>query len=105
MTRTAATALLAGLACAAGLLAVPAPALAAESGLVIFHTQCSRCHGADGRGKAVFSTPNMRESKLTAAEMEKVIADGRAKMPSFKLKLTAEEIRNVAGYVKGDLPK
>jgi mono/diheme cytochrome c family protein len=86
-------------------LAVPPAARAAESGLVIFHTQCSRCHGADGRGSAVFTTPNMRESKLSAAEMAKVVADGRGKMPSFKLKLTAEEIEAVAGYVKRDLPR
>jgi len=86
-------------------LAVPSLGAAAESGLVIFHTQCSRCHGADGHGSAVFTTPNMRESKLSAAEMEKVIADGRGKMPSFKLKLTSDEIKAVAGYVKNDLPK
>jgi mono/diheme cytochrome c family protein len=99
MTRLASlTALLA-------LLAAPMAARAGESGLVIFHTQCSRCHGAEGHGSAVFATPNMRESKLTAAEMAKVIADGRAKMPSFKLKLAADEIAAVAAYVKGELSK
>ena len=102
MKRLAAAALV--VACLAS-LATPAAARAAESGLVIFHTQCSRCHGADGRGRAVFATPNMRESSLTATQMEQVIADGRAKMPSFKLKLTAEELKAVAGYVKNDLPK
>ena len=64
-------------------LAAPLAASAAESGLVIFHTQCSRCHGEDGRGKAVFTTPSFLTSKLSAAEMEQVISKGRGKMPAF----------------------
>jgi mono/diheme cytochrome c family protein len=87
------------------LLALSAPlAAAAESGLVVFHTQCSRCHGEDGRGKAVFTTPNFLGSKLTADEMEQVIANGRARMPAFKTRLSPEEIKGVAAYVKAGLP-
>lgn len=85
-------------------LAAPALASAAESGLVVFHTKCSRCHGADGRGQAVFNTPSFLTSKLTAAEMEQVIAKGRAKMPSFGAKLTPAEIKGVAEYIKAGLP-
>ncbi len=85
-------------------LAAPLAASAAESGLVIFHTQCSRCHGEDGRGKAVFATPSFLASRLTAAEMELVIAKGRSKMPAFSTRLTPTEIKGVAAYVKAGLP-
>ena len=87
------------------LLAAPLTASAAESGLVIFHTQCSRCHGEDGRGKAFFTTPSFLTSRLTAEEMEQVISKGRSKMPSFSTKLTPQEIKAVAGYVKAGLPQ
>lgn len=86
-------------------LAAPLAATAAESGLVIFHTQCSRCHGDDGRGKAVFSTPSFIGSKLSAEEMEQVITKGRAKMPAFSTRLTPVEIKSVAAYIKAGLPE
>jgi mono/diheme cytochrome c family protein len=84
-------------------LTAPLSALAGESGLVVFHGKCTRCHGADGRGKAIFNTPSMLTSKLTAAEMEQVIANGRAKMPSFKAQLSADEIKAVAAFIKTEL--
>jgi mono/diheme cytochrome c family protein len=84
-------------------LSAPLAAQAGESGLVVFHGKCTRCHGADGRGKAIFNTPSMVTSKLTAAEMEQVIANGRAKMPSFKAELSAGEIRDVAAFIKAEL--
>jgi mono/diheme cytochrome c family protein len=91
------------LALALALLA-PLAAAAGESGLVVFHTQCSRCHGEDGRGRAVFNTPDFLSSKVDAAGMEKVIAAGRAKMPAFSAKLTPAEIKDVAAYIKAGLP-
>jgi mono/diheme cytochrome c family protein len=84
-------------------LSTPLAALAGDSGLVVFHGKCTRCHGADGRGKAIFNTPSMLTSKLTAAEMEQVITNGRAKMPSFKAQLSADEIKAVASYIKAEL--
>lgn len=87
-------------------LALAAPVLAAaESGLTVFHSKCTRCHGADGAGVAVFNTPSFLTSKLSAEEMAQVVANGRAKMPAFKTQLSAEEIKAVAEYVKGGLQK
>jgi mono/diheme cytochrome c family protein len=94
----AAASLLAGAGCTD-----QAKTAAGPSGLEIFHTRCSRCHGADGRGSAVFNTPVLPVSKLSADEMAQVITKGRNKMPSFSLQLTPEEITAVAGYVKNDL--
>jgi mono/diheme cytochrome c family protein len=84
-------------------LATPLAALAGDTGLVVFHEKCTRCHGADGRGKAIFNTPSMLTSKLTAAEMEQVVANGRAKMPPFKAELSAEQIKAVATFIKTEL--
>jgi mono/diheme cytochrome c family protein len=84
-------------------LSTPLAALAGDSGLVIFHGKCTRYHGADGRGKAIFNTPSMLTSKLTAAEMEQVITNGRAKMPAFKAQLSSEEVKAVAAFIKAEL--
>jgi mono/diheme cytochrome c family protein len=84
-------------------LSAPLAALAGESGLVVFHGKCTRCHGADGRGKAIFSTPSMLTSKLSAADMELVIANGRAKMPAFKAQLSPDEVKAVATFIKTEL--
>jgi mono/diheme cytochrome c family protein len=84
-------------------LATPLASLAGDTGLVVFHEKCTRCHGADGRGKTIFNTPSMLTSKLTAAEMEQVVANGRAKMPSFKAELSAEQIKAVATFIKTEL--
>jgi mono/diheme cytochrome c family protein len=78
---------------------------AGPSGLSIFHTRCSRCHGADGAGSAVFNTPVLPVSRLSVEEMVQVITRGRNKMPAFSLQLTPEEITAVAGYVKNELGK
>jgi len=77
----------------------------AESGLSVFHTRCSRCHGADGRGNAVFNTPTLPISRLSEEEMVAVITKGRNKMPPFSLELSPDEIKAVAKYIKNDLPK
>lgn len=85
-------------------LAAPLAAAAGESGLVTFHTKCSRCHGEDGRGQAIFNTPDFLSSRLDAAAMAQVISKGRARMPSFATRLTPDEIKAVAAYIKAGLP-
>ena len=74
------------------------PAFAAD-GPALFKTKCSSCHGVDGKaqtavGKSLkigdFSSAEFQ--KLTDAEITKIIEDGKGKMPSYKGKLTADEI-------------
>ncbi len=110
LARTLAAALLAAAALPGGSAraADPAarpPAAGADQGLVVFHSRCSRCHGADGRGKAIFTTPSMVTSTLDQAAMERVIAAGRGRMPSFRGDLSSEEIRAVAAFIKRDLAR
>ncbi len=84
------------------LVAVPRSAFAGE-GRVVYAARCSNCHGPEGRGKATFAIPTLAGSTLSADEMAKVIASGRARMPPFAGKLTPEQIKAVAGYVKTEL--
>ncbi|HVZ82668.1 MAG TPA: cytochrome c [Terracidiphilus sp.] len=79
----------------------------AESGEAIYKAKCQSCHGAQGTpnpgiakvmGVKPFSDPEVK--KLTAAEMAKATTDGKGKMPSFKGKLTDEQIKDVVAYLR-----
>lgn len=78
-----------------------APALLADAtpdGAAIYKAKCAMCHGADGKGKTALVPAN---EKLSVEELAKVIADGKApKMPAYKSKLSAEEIKAVSTFVK-----
>jgi cytochrome c553 len=85
-----------------------------DKGGVDFSTQwpkkCAKCHGMDGKGK-LEGVPDITGSKTKGKSVEtlkKIIANGvKAEtedgedMPSFKGKLTDEEIDAAAKYVKG----
>ncbi len=75
---------------------ITTPIFAAVDGAAVYAAKCKACHGADGKGK----TP-LAGTKLSAADVEKITNDGKApKMPSYKGKLTAEEVKAVAEYIK-----
>ncbi len=92
-----------GVAAVAGLLI--AGVMAAENGKAIYDSKCAMCHGKDGvakvmaKGAANFNDPKYQEAN-TAAAIEKVITDGKGKMPAYKDKLKPEEIKAIAEYVK-----
>lgn len=73
----------------------------------IYTKYCARCHGADGRaqtpkGKQTGAT-NFTNPKWQAIEARgiRTITNGKEQMPSFKDKLSAEQIRSVWNYVRG----
>lgn len=93
------------------LLAVNAAAAPAPKagGAKIFAAKCTTCHGKDGKGRAAMAKMyklkdpavlNLTETKLTEAELAKVVTNGRNKMPSFKGKLKEAKIAEVVGYVR-----
>jgi len=68
---------------------------------------CKMCHGADGSG----STPAGKSmgardlrlpevQKQTDAELARLIADGRKKMPAFKNKLSEKEISAAVSFIR-----
>ena len=88
-------------------LLLQSTAFAAVDAGAIYTERCQKCHGADGKadtpaGKKFeahdFHSPDVQ--KKTDAELIKIITDGQKKMPSFKDKLSEEEIKALAAYVR-----
>jgi len=71
---------------------------AALSGKEIFTKKCQRCHGEDG-SKQKFGAKNLQISRMKFEDMVTLIASGKKPMPSFRNKLSADEIELVANYV------
>jgi cytochrome c6 len=87
-------------------LLLAAPALAAE-GKEIFAQKCAACHGPDGKGKTKMGE-KLGVKDLTAldssVDVQKTIEEGKPpKMTAYKGKLSDDEIKAVAAYVKGGL--
>jgi cytochrome c6 len=78
-------------------------AFAADSGADLYKAKCQGCHGADG-------TPSAMAAKMGAKAVDKaksekdyidVTTNGKNKMPAYKGKLTDDQIKTVATYMKG----
>ena len=70
----------------------------------IYAANCAKCHGADGRaktakGKRVGATDFTSDWNRDESRGVRIITNGKSEMPSFKKKLSAEEIRSVFNYV------
>jgi cytochrome c6 len=84
-----------------------AAAAADDAGKMTFEANCSVCHGEDGSGDTPIGMsleiPDLRSDevqKLSDAEMIALVTNGKDPMPSFKGKLTADEIKGVIAYVR-----
>jgi cytochrome c6 len=72
----------------------------------LYKSRCQGCHGADGRGTNIgkklgakaFQDPAV--AKLSDADLAKITAEGKNKMPPYKGKLTDDEIKALAKYIK-----
>jgi len=94
------------LACAI-LFVLAAPAKGQTDGAALFKANCAMCHGADGKGETPmgknfklrdFSSGDVQ--KQTDAELTDITTNGKAKMPAYKGKLTAEQIKQLVGYIR-----
>ena len=86
------------------------PLLAAD-GAAVYKSKCAMCHGADGAGQTptgksmkLKSLASDEVQKLTDAEMTKLVAEGKGKMPAYKTKLSVEEIDLVVKFVRSFAP-
>ena len=73
----------------------------------IYKAKCAMCHGADGAGQTptgksmkVRDLRSAEVQKMTDAELTKVIADGKGKMPAYKAKLSAEETQMLVTFIR-----
>jgi quinohemoprotein ethanol dehydrogenase len=67
------------------------------NGKTTYDRACSSCHGPQGEG-GHDGAPSLRAMRNAAVVMQ-TVSEGRREMPSFSSLLTAEQIRDVAGYV------
>ena len=68
-------------------------------GKSLFEKNCQKCHGAKGT-KGFFGAANLQKSTITEDAIIERIQIGKKFMPSFKSKLSPDEIKELAGYVK-----
>jgi cytochrome c553 len=70
-----------------------------------YKSRCKVCHGANAEGKPQMKIPALKtRADRTEAELTKAIEDGNAestpKMPPFKDKLTADDIKALVQEIK-----
>jgi cytochrome c6 len=76
-----------------------------DKGGVTYAARCAVCHGKDGvpkgfaKGSPAFNDEGWKKGASLEA-IEKVVAEGRKRMPAFGNKLTPEEIKAVSAYLK-----
>jgi quinohemoprotein ethanol dehydrogenase len=68
-----------------------------DNGKATYDRACASCHGPLGEG-GHDGGPSLRAMRSAALVMQ-TVSEGRRDMPSFSSLLTAEQIRDVAGYV------
>jgi cytochrome c6 len=87
-------------------LSLAAPTLAADAA-ALFASKCAACHGKDGKGSPTGMKMGVKDLSGEKGESVKEIAEdisaGKGKMPSFKGKLSPDEIQALAKYVKAGL--
>ena len=66
-------------------------------GATVFSKNCARCHGPQGIKDE--RTPNLQTIPLDKAHLVNSITNGKSKMPSFKDKLSDEEISATADLI------
>lgn len=72
----------------------------------LYKSKCQSCHGADGKATAIgkklgakdFQDPDV--AKMSEEELAKITTAGKNKMPAYKSKLTDEQIKALAKYIK-----
>jgi cytochrome c6 len=69
------------------------------TGKDIFEKKCVKCHGHDGT-RGFLGAHNLRASVLSDDELINMITNGKRIMPSWRKRLTPEQIQLVAQYVK-----
>lgn len=70
------------------------------TGEELFKLNCLRCHGADGT-KGFLGAKNLKKSFISDSAAVKRIQNGKGFMPSFRNKLTPDELNQVLLYIKG----
>ena len=80
---------------------------AGDAGKTTFEDNCAVCHDEDGSGSTAIGmtlmVPDLRSAeaqKHTDKELIDIVTNGMDPMPSFKDKLSADEIKGVVAYIR-----
>jgi cbb3-type cytochrome c oxidase subunit III len=81
---------------------------AAERGRTVYANNCARCHGGDGTSQTTMGqmteAPNLTDAawqrSKSSARMVAAVSNGRGQMPSFKKKLSRQDIANAVAYIR-----
>jgi mono/diheme cytochrome c family protein len=94
-----------------GIAFFSSPPARAAGGPELFAKHCASCHGKDGKAQSPaarkLGVKDLSLSRVTDGEIEKQVTEGKKddrgnlKMPPFKEKLSAEEIKSLIVVVKG----
>jgi cytochrome c6 len=82
------------------------PGADSSAGQQTFTTNCVVCHAADGTGSPTgkaLKAPDLNSDavqKMTVAQMEQQVSDGKNNMPPFKSSLSKEQIQGVVAYIR-----
>jgi len=93
----------------AALVLLGAGAVRAEDAATLFKQKCASCHGPDGKGKTKMGekmgAKDLTGIKASEAEVQATITNGKpgTKMLAYKGKISDEEIKALAAYVKGGI--
>lgn len=81
--------------------------LFAADGAAVYKAKCASCHGPDGKGEtSIGKSMKLKDlgsadvQKISDADLDKTIADGKGKMPAYKSKLSADEIKALVSYIR-----
>jgi len=81
------------------------PPASAGGGAQLFKDNCSTCHTLAAAGASGKVGPNLDQLKPDAGLVTAQVNSGGGAMPSFKGKLTDEQIKEIADYVSGHAGK
>jgi cytochrome c6 len=77
-----------------------------QAGRSLFNSTCASCHGQNGTPTAVgksLNAPDLGSKAVqtrTDAELQQIIANGKANMPPFNGRLSDAQINSLAGYIR-----
>jgi cytochrome c6 len=81
---------------------------AAPGATEIYKSKCASCHGPDGAGQTsvgkAMKVRDLRSREVQQqpdAGLQKVISDGKAKMPAYKTKLSVADVSSLVAYIRG----
>jgi mono/diheme cytochrome c family protein len=79
-----------------------APSDEAASPRTLYVQNCARCHGSNGKAETALGR-KLDAADLTGgrsiAGITRIVKSGKGKMLSFRKRLTAKQIADIAGYV------